>query len=199
MITYNEYIKKMEEKGYVYKDNNPIIINESNHMIKTFTVKKGSIGKILELQCPDNAVISICGETHEGGCEKSYSCGIKCFGKDSKEPFQGLHHSTELKRNNHVVAEIVLTKILYKEPPKGHKKIQEWQELITPILRMIKSESPFEHIMWTGAYKIFNTDFVSRSFNLYENQKMTFYIVNPDTDIEKVSFEMKADILEKLA
>lgn len=198
MITYNDYIKRMEEKGYIYRSDNPITINESDSMIKTFTVNKGSVGKILELQCPSNAVISVCGKTHEGGCDKSYMCDIKCFDKDNNEPFKDSHHSTPLRHDKHVVAEIIVTKILYNEPPKGHKKIEEWQELISPILKMIESEDPRQHIMLVGTYKLFNTDFVNTSFNLYENQKMTFYINSPDTDIDRVKFDLKADIFEKL-
>lgn len=198
MITYKEYIKRMEEKGYIYRNKGPITIDETNSMIKTFTVGKGSVGKILEFQCPNNAVISVCGKSHDGGCEKSYLCDIKCFDNDDKEPFNELHSTTELNHNNHVVAEIVLTKILYHEPPKENKKVQEWSELISPILKMIMSENPCEHVMYVGTYNLFSTDFLKTSFNLYENQKMTFYIVNPDIDIEKVKFNLRADILEKL-
>lgn len=198
MIAYKEYIKRMEEKGYTYRNNNPITIDETNSMVKMFTVEKGSIGKVLELQCPNNSVISVCGKSHEGGCEKSYLCDIKCLGKDDKEPFKESHNTTELNRSNHVVAEIVLTKILYHEPPKEYKKVQEWSELISPILKMILSEDPCEHVMYVGTYGLFNTELLKTSFNLYENQKMTFYIVNPDIDIEKVKFELKADILERL-
>lgn len=197
MITYNDYIKRMEEKGYLYRSGNPIMINESDSMIKTFKVKKGSVGKILELQCPSNVVISLCGKTHEEGCDRHYSCDIKCFDNDDNEPFKDSHRSTPLRHDRHVVAEIIATKILYNEPPKGHKKIEEWQELISPILKMIKSEDPCQHVMLVGTYKFFNNDFVNTSFNLYENQKMTFYIVNPDTDIEKVKFNLKADIFER--
>lgn len=198
MITYKEYIKRMEEKGYTYRDHNTIMIDETNNIVKTFTAKKGSVNKILELQCPSNGVISICGKTHDGGCEKSYLCDIKCLDKDNEEPFQESHITTELQHNNHLVAEIVLTKILYHEPPKEHKKIQEWLELINPILKTIGSENPCEHVMWAGAYKLFNTDFINRSFNLYENQRMIFYILNPNIDITNVKFNLKADILEKL-
>ena len=196
MITYKDYIKRMEDKGYTYKNNNPILINESNSMIKTFTVEKGSIGKILELQCPNNVVISACGKTHESGCEKLYFCDIKCLNNDNDEPFQDLHHSTQLQ-GKYVVTEIIVTKILRKESDKNYKKVREWSEFVDPILKIIGSEDSREHVMWFGVYKLFRTDFLNTSFNLYENQKMIFYVNNPEIDITKVKFKMKIDILEK--
>lgn len=195
MITYKDYIKRMEDKGYIYKNNSPILIDESNPIIKTFTVKKGSIGKILELQCPNNSVISACGKTHEEGCEKLYFCDIKCFNDNNDEPFQDLHYSTQLQ-DKHAVAEIITTKILKKEPDKNHTKVKEWSEFVNPILKMIGSDDPHEHVMWFGVYKLFRTDFLNTSFNLYENQKMILYITNPDIDITKVKFRMKIDIFE---
>jgi len=187
----------MKEKGYIYKDDNPIMIDESNPMVKTFVAKKGLTDKILELTCPNGTIISACGKTHEGGCEKSYLCDIKCFDKNNKELFHGLHYSTKLGYGKHVLVEIIVTKTLYNEPDKSYKKVQEWSEFINPILKMIGSENPCEHVMWIGAYQLFNTEFLNTSFNIYENQKMTFYAVNPDTDVEKVEFKLNADILEK--
>jgi len=117
---------------------------------------------------------------------------------ENKQPFQKVHHSTALTSKKHVVAEIIVTKILQQDPPLDNKKVKEWSETIGPILKIIKSDNNREHIMWVGAYPKFDPDFIKSSFTLYGGQKMTFYANNPDVDIDKVKFELKADILEKL-
>lgn len=206
MITYKEFINRMIEKGYQLNNGSPITIDNKNEykseykneMINTFFAKKGQTGKIVELYCPDNNIIALCGTTHIGGCDNEYSCNIRCYNSNEDEPFQELHDSTALSKNNHVVAEIIVTKILQKEPPKDNKKVKEWSEKISPILNIIKSENSLEHVMWVGAYKLLSTDFVKTSFTLYGDQKMIFYINNPDIDIINVSFEMKVDIFQKV-
>ena len=194
MITYKEFTDRMIEKGYTLVPSNSVTIDESNNMIKTFPIKKDTIGKILELRCPDNSIISLCGVEHNGGCHNSYVCDIKCTNDHNKEPFQETHYSTELKSNQHVVAEIIVTKILRKDPPLDNKKVKEWSETISPILKLIRSNNNREHVMWAGAYPKFNIEFIKTSFTLYGDQKMIFYINNPDIDITKVMLEMKVDI-----
>ncbi len=198
MITYKEFIDKMIEKGYQLNKESPVIIDNNNIIISTYSVKKGRIGKIVELNCPKNQIISLCGLAHPGGCDKEYLCNVKCFNIDNDEPFQGEHNSTALNEHEHVVAEIIVTKILQKEAPKDNKKVKEWSEKIGPILNLIKSENNLEHVMLTCAYPILSSEFIKSSFTLYGEQKMTFYINNPDIDIEKVEFELKADIFERL-
>lgn len=198
MITYKEFVDKMIEKGYTLNKESPTIINNKNDMISTYSVKKGQIGKIVELNCPENQIIALCGTTHIGGCEDEYFCNVKCYNTDNDEPFQDRHNSTALDESNHVVAEIIVTKILQKEAPKDNKKVQDWSEKIAPILKLIKSKDSLEHIMLTCAYPILNSEFTKTSFTLYGGQKMTFYINDPDIDVERVEFEMKADIFEKL-
>lgn len=196
MITYKDFVNRMIEKGYIYKNGKPVTIDESNNMIKTFPVKKGKIGKILELQVPYNSIVSLCGTEHNGGCYNSYICNIKCTDNNGKQPFQKLHHSTELTIKKHVVAEIIITKILKQDRPLDNKKVNEWIETVSPILKLIKSENHREHIMWIGAYPKFDSEFVKTSFTLYGDQKMTFYINNPDIDITKVELKLDADIFE---
>lgn len=198
MITYKEFKERMTEKGYCIMDNSPIIIDNKNDMVNTYFTNKGKICKIIELYCPENRIIALCGTTHNGGCNNEYSCRIKCYNTTNDEPFQKIHNSTVLSNTDHVVAEIIVTKILQKEPPKDNQKVKEWSERISPISKLIKSENGLEHIMWAGAYPIFSEEFIKTSFTLYGGQKMTFYINNPDIDIDKVEFEMKADIFEKL-
>ncbi len=196
MISYEEFIKLMESREYVLRDNSPVDIYELSPWVKTFTVKKGSIGKFLEIECFDRMIISACGKKHPGKYDKLYYCTIKCIDNDGNEPFQRLHHSTPLTRNYHVVAEIIATKILQKEPNKEDKDINELSKYTEPILKLIKSENPCEYPMWSGAYKLFSRDFLDYSFNMYSNEKMILYIIRPDIDIEKVSLDMKADIFD---
>lgn len=196
MITYKEFITKMIEKGYTYKNNYPINICDSN-IVKTFRIDKGQTGKIIEFSCPENQIISLCGTTHEGGCYNEYLCNIKCYDDNDNEPFQDIHYSTKLTKDKHVIAEIIVTKILRNDPPTQYKKVKEWSETISPILKLIRSDNIREHIMWIGAYPKFNSEFNNTSFTLYGNQKMTFYIHNPDTDITKIDFRFDVDIFER--
>ena len=198
MITYKEFINKMIEKGYHLRKDSPCVIDNKNDIINTYFVNKGDTSRIIELCCPDNQIISLCGTGHIGGCDNKYWCNIKCYNVDNNEPFQKMHHSTVLTETDHVVGEIIVTKILKKEAPKENKKIKEWSERIGPILKLIKSENNLEHVMFAGAYPIFSEEFVKSSFTLYGGQKMTFYINNPDVNITKVDFEIKVDIFEKL-
>ena len=198
MITYKEFVNKMIEKGYIYNNNRPTEIDESSNMIKTFSIKKGEIGKILELQIPDNSIVALCGTEHNGGCHNSYTCDIKCTNNEDKQSFQETHNSTEITRTKHVLAEIIVTKILQQDPPLDNKKVKEWSETARPILKLIKSDNHREHVMWAGAYPKFDSEFIKTSFTLYGGQKMTFYINNPDINIDKVKFNMTIDIFEKL-
>lgn len=193
MITYEEYIKKMEEKGYICKNDT---IYKSNPMIAIFNVEKGTTGKFLELTLPNDTIISACGKDHEGGCQGSYYCNIELFDEKDKQPFQDLHYSTKLTNTRYLAAEIVLTKILNKDPNQIDSNYKEWAIYNNPILELIKSKTPYEHVMWAGVYKIFSKEFLKTSFNLNNNEKMTFYAINPDIDITKISFELKADVLE---
>lgn len=197
MKTYKEFIDRMIEKGYTYISNSPTTIDESNSIIKTFSTKKGTVGKILELQSPDNSIVALCGTEHNGGCYNSYTCNIELTNNDNKQPFQKLHRSTALTSAKHVVAEIIVTKILQQDPPLDNKKVKEWSKTISPILKLIGSNNNREHIMWMGAYPKFSTEFIKTSFTLYSGQKMIFYINNPDTDIDKVKFNIKVDIFEQ--
>lgn len=197
MITYKEFIDKMIEKGYIYNQN-PITIsnNHDNKTVSTFSVNSGQIGKIIELKCPDSQIMALCGSAHTGGCNKQYLCDIKCYNDQNKEPFQGLHHSTELTKNYHVLAEIIVTKILRNDPPIQHKKVKEWSDTINSILKLIGSSNNREHVMWLGAYNLFSSEFSKSSFTLYGGQKMIFYINNPDIDITKVDLSLDIDILK---
>lgn len=197
MKTYREFIDRMIEKGYALNDG-PTIIDTSNGMIKTFNLKKGAIGKILEIQCPDDNIIALCGTEHIGGCSNSYVCDIRCTNNDNLQPFQDMHHATPMKNKQHVVAEIVITKILQQDPPLDNKKVKEWLEKISSILKLIGSENHREHIMWVGAYPKFNSEFIKASFTLYGGQKMIFYAINPDVDIVKTDLKLRADIFQKV-
>lgn len=192
MITYEDFIKVMEEKGNTFTHK-----RIDNGMMKIFPLKKDKTGKFLELICHGDDILALCGTEHVGGCANSYLCNIKLTNNNDDEPFQKMHQTTVMKRNQHVVAEIVVTKILQQEPPLDNKKVKEWSEKIAPILQLIGSENRREHVMWVGAYPKFNSEFIKNSFTLYGGQKMIFYAVNPDIDITNIIFEMEADIFSK--
>lgn len=198
MITYKEFVDKMIEKGYTYKNNKPVTINESSNMIKTSLAKKGETCKILELQCPDNSIVALCGTEHNGGCHNSYICNIELNNNEGKKPFQKIHHSTALTSSKHVVAEIIVTKILQQDPPLDNNKVKEWSETIGPILKLIKSDNSREHVMWVGTYPKLDSEFIKSSFTLYGGQKMIFYVNNPDIDIDNIKLNISVDIFEKI-
>lgn len=182
----------MKGRGYILKS--PITIDESNPNIKTFPVKKDTIGKFLEFSCPNNTIISACGKTHPGDCNGSYySVNIKCFNEDNEESFQrDSYQSIPLTPDSQIVAEIIVTKILQKELDKN---VQENSEINNAILKIIGSENPYEYPMRSGVYKFLSRDFLERSFNLHSNEKMIFYAINPDNDIIKTKLQMKVDVL----
>lgn len=196
MITYKEFIEKMIEKGYIHKNDTPINIG-NNNIIKTFHISKGKTGKIIEFSCPENQIMSLCGTAHDGGCYNEYLCGIRCYDDNGNEPFKGLHYSTGLTKDKHVIAEIIITKILRNDPPTRYEKVREWSDTISPILKLVGSDNIREHIMWVGAYPKFSSEFNKTSFTLYGNQKMTFYVHNPSTDITKIDFRFDVDIFER--
>lgn len=189
----------MKEKGYTLKYN-PKKIDQYDLIVSTLPVNEHTIGKCLEIECPKNYIISVCGK--DLGCNGMYSCNIKLFGQDNKEPFQDLHHSVPLSENHHVAAEIIVTKILNKIPENIDPKERQ---LADSMLKIIDSSNQYEYPMWAGIYKLFshnniNNDsiFLNNSFNLYENEKMIFYVINPDIDIIKADLELTADIFEKV-
>lgn len=196
MISYKEFIDLMKVRGYIFKS--PISIDESNPNIRTFPIERGTIGKFLEFSCPNNTIISACGRTHPGGCNGShYSVDIKCSNENNEETFQNdLYRSIPLTIDTQIVAEIIVTKILQKELDKNNPDVSKSQDINDAILKIVGSENPFEYPMRSGIYKFISRDFLDRSFNLYPDEKMIFYAINPDIDIEKVKFNLKVDILE---
>ena len=186
----------MKTRGYILKS--PITIDEYNPNIKMFPIKKGTIGKFLQFICPNNTIISACGRTHPGGCNGSnYLVDIKCFNENNEEVFQNdLYNSIPLTSDTQIVTEIIVTKILQKELDKNDPKIQESSNINNAILKIIGSENPCEYPMRSGVYKFLSRDFLDRSFNLHPNEKMIFYAINPDLDIVKTKFELKADVFE---
>lgn len=198
MLSYKDFIKLMESRGYILRDNSPINIHELSPGVYTYNVKKESIGKFLEIECLHNTIISVCGKNHPGGCDKSYSCSIKCFDEENKEPYQGFHQCAVMAPNKAIIADIIVTKVLQKEIDKNGEKIQEQLSLNSSILSFIGSKDPCEYPAWNGNYKSFHNEFLNDSINLYSREKMIFYAIKPDVDITRVELELKADIFDKL-
>lgn len=201
MTSYKDFIKLMKSRGYILKHS--VVIDESSPIIKTYPIKKLSIGKVLELECPKNTIISACGISH--GCNNGYHCNIKFFDDNDEEPFQEFHHSIPLTQNYHVAAELIVTKILQKPPDPNNQDIQELAKYVNPVLKIINSCNRCEYPIWGGIYKLFSPNsinnsqiFLNNSFNLYANEKMIFHVINPDIDITKTKLEMKVDLLELL-
>ena len=196
MIIYKDFTKLMESRGYILRENSPITLSEYSDIVTKFDVEKMTTGKFLEIKCPENTIMSICGNTHEGGCEKKYHIDLQISNGD-EEPFQGLHYSIPITKERHVVAEIIVTKVMQKEPDKNDPKVKDWMETSSAILNIVRSENPFEYPMWTGVYKIFNKEFLNLSYTMYPGEKFIFYAANPEVDIKKVRLTMDFDVFEK--
>lgn len=196
MITYKEFIEKMKEKGFIYKDNSPTLVDGS--MIKTFPVKKGTIGKIAELSCPKNTILSLCGQ--DMGCN-SYSCSLKCFDNDEKEPFSKQHkgYALYVDKDNTAkgsVMDIVVTKVVKDENSKKISRADDYS-MLTTVMQMIKSNNHLEYPMLMGTYQKIPEYIVKNSFNLYQNEKIILYALEPDTNIIKTDFMIALDVLVK--
>lgn len=196
MTSYKDFIDLMEKRGYTFKKGNPITIDESSPNIKIFPVKNGHVSKILELQCPKDTVISVCGENNPGDWKEDYSINLKCSNNEDKEPFQEFHQCIVLTAARHTVADIIVTKVLQNEVNRNNPDIRQFIIYTDPILKFIGSDNLCEYPIWSGNYKTFNKEFLNDNLNLYSEEKIIFYATKPDIDITKVKFEIKVDIFE---
>ncbi len=195
-MPYKDFIDLMEKRGYTFNNNNPIIINESSPSIKTFSVKNCHVDKILELQCPKDTVISVCGKNNSGDWKEDYATSLKCFNNEDKEPFQEFHQCIVLTTARHTVADIIVTKVLQNEINRNDPDIRQFIIYTDPILKFIGSDNLCEYPIWSGNYKTFNKEFLDDNFNLYSEEKIIFYATKPDVDVMRVKFEIKVDIFE---
>jgi hypothetical protein len=196
MITYREFIEKMKEKGFVYRNDLPTLVN--GHMIKTFPLEKGTIGKIAELSCPEDTILSLCGE--DMGCG-DYKCSLKCLDNDGNEPFSKEHKAYVLytdkdNRSKGSVMDIVVTKVVKDEKSIKSSEADRYPMLAT-VMKMIKSGNNLEYPILMGAYQRISENLIKKSFNLYPNEKMILYSLEPDIDITKTDFKIDLDILVK--
>lgn len=195
-LTYQEFIEKMEKDNYIRKNNDSIILDDSDSIFTKYIVKKDMIGKFLELVCPDNIVIS-CGR--KMNCDKEYEFKIKCYDDDLKEPFGNPLRSSLLVSEKTrefpgiiINYQIVITKIGNKiyEIPSG------WEKMTKNTLKIISSKNPNEYPLWSGAYDCIYS-FYNNGLYLESGQKLVFYAVNPDIDIKNIELKMEVDIFEK--
>ena len=195
---YNEFIEKMKKDNYIRKNNDSIILDESNLMLTKHVVKKDTIGKFLELTCPDNIIITFCGR--KMNCDKKYEFKIKCYDENLKQPFSNIFRSSFLisKKTQEfpgimINYQMVITKI-------GNKisKIESpWEKIIGNTLKIINSKNPNEYPLWSGNYFAIDSFFYNGSC-LKSGEKLVFYAVNPDIDIKNIDLKMEVDIFEKI-
>ncbi len=198
MAKYQEFIKKVEKYGYFRKNNVPVALCDSDHVFTKYIVKKDSKGKFLELVCPDNTIMTVCGK--KMGCDKEYEFKIKCHDDFLKEPFGNLFRSSLLVSEKTkefpgiiINYQIVVTKIgneIY-EIPSG------WEKMTKTTLKIIGSENPKEYPIWSGAYKAMY-GFCYNGLFLKGGQKLVFYAIEPDVDIINSELKMEVDMFEKI-
>ena len=197
-LTYREFIGKMEKDNYIRKNNDSIILDDSYPIFAKYIVKKDTIGKFLELVCPDKTIITFCGR--KMNCDKKYEFKIKCYDKVLKEPFGNPFRSSLLVSEKTkefpgimVNYQIVITKM-------GNKIIEiepGWEKIIGNTLKIINSKSSNEYPLWSGAYEIIEQSAFDHGLYLESGQKLLFYAVNPDINIENIGLKMEVDIFEK--
>lgn len=196
MMSYKEFIEKMKEKGFIYR-NKPTLINDS--MIKTFSVEKGTIGKIAELICPKDTILSLCGE--DMGCNNNYTCSLKCYDNEENEPFSKQHKGYALYIDKDNIAkgsimDIIATKVVKDEKSKKISRADDYP-MLAKVMKMIKSNNSLEYPMLMGKYQKIPEYLVKNSFNLYPNEKINLYALEPDTDIIKTDFKIELDVFNK--
>lgn len=202
MISYIDFIKRMKEKGFAYKNNSPILLDENSYMIKKFILKKGMTGKILELECPENAVLSLCGDDlNPNGINSKYMCTLNCFDDEGNEPFMKDHKGYILyidqdNKPRGSVIDIVITKVVKDEQTKNYAGVKNCLPLIESIMRLIGSDNHLEYPMISGMYQKISEYLTVNSFNLYPTEKIIFYAISPDIDITNIKFNMNIDIFE---
>ncbi len=197
MSKYQEFIEKMEKDNFIRKCNDSIVLVDSDSIFTKYIVKKDTIGKFLELVCPDNTIMAVCGK--HMGCDNEYKFKIRCYDDDSKEPFSNPFKSSLLVSEKTrgfpgiiVNYQMVITKIgseIYEIP-------SEWEKMIKRTLNIVGSKDPKEYPLWSGAYKaIYN--FGNNGLFLRGGQKLVFYAVNPEIDIKNIELKMEVDMFEK--
>jgi hypothetical protein len=195
---YREFIEKMEKNNYIRKNDGSTILDDSDPIFAKYIVKKDKKGKFLELVCPSDTIITICGR--KMNCDNRYEFKMKCYDNDLNEPFKNpfissllVSEKTEEFPGIMINYQLVITKIGNKtiEVPSG------WERMIETALKVIGSKKPNEYPLWSGAYEaIYN--FGDNGLYLESGQKLVFYAINPEFDIRNIELIMEADIFEKI-
>lgn len=193
---YQEFIEKMEKDNYVRKNNDSIVLDDSESIFTKYVVRKDTIGKFLEFVCPDDTFI-----TRRMRRDKEYECEIKCYDDSLKEPFNNPFRSSLLVSEKTrelpgiiINYQIVITKI----GNKIHEIPSKWEEMITNVLKIIDSKNPKEYPLWSGAYKALYS-FCDNGLFLESGQKLVFYAINPEIDIKNTELKMEVDIFENIS
>lgn len=189
----------MEKDNYFRKNNDSIILDDSDSIFTKYVVRKDTIGKFLELVCPADTIITCCGR--KMNCDKEYKFGIKCHDDNLKEPFNNPFRSSILvSEKTRESPEVIINyqMVITKIGNKTHEVPSGWEEMITNVLKIIDSNNPKEYPLWSGAYKAIY-GFYDNGLFLEGGQKLVFYAVNPDVDIKSMELKMEVDIFENIS
>lgn len=192
---YNEFVEKMKKDGYIRKNNDAIHIDDSNIIITKYRVKKDTIGKFLELSCPNNTIITHCGDRMN--CGKKYEFRIKCYDENMKEPFSNPLRSSLLlsKKTKKLPGLIVNYQIIITKIGERFYNLEPgWEKYVKMALRIIDSQNPNEYPLYSGEYMTMN---LALGIYLEEGQKLVFYAIEPERDIKNIDLKMDIDIFEK--
>lgn len=81
---YGAFLEGMK-RSWVHEGRKEIRETDTD-FISTFKVKKGTIGKVMELCCPESNAVSICGQSHADHQESPYFFTFRCFDESGGEP-----------------------------------------------------------------------------------------------------------------
>ncbi len=82
---YEIFLKEM--KGRLRLEKARVVISETDmDYIRTFAVKRGTSGKVMELFCPASKAVAIRGQSQARPQESPYFFTLRCFDESGKEP-----------------------------------------------------------------------------------------------------------------
>lgn len=172
--TYGDYVKAMTDTGWGFADNeSPHIITHSNtDMVSTHSTAMGNSRGILEITCPDDKEITICGRSHADINHPPHFFSLRCRSSSG----ENLALDTEFT--------------IIKNSIKGAVPLF-CQIGDSPVLYSELSQTVGERFKEKGGRHRFPKGII-----LYPTETLIFRVINPNIDIVKTELSMQADIWE---
>ncbi|MDD3813287.1 MAG: hypothetical protein PHZ02_01465 [Desulfocapsaceae bacterium] len=165
-----DFVKEMLRHGWIFADNiSPHIITHDSSIIFRHIVTKQDIGNVLEITCPENKYISICGRNHFVRNYPPHIFSLRCSNKSDRDISPG--------------TEIII------------RKRKEW--ILNGTELFYENAGNLSPIIGERV-KLWNEEFpFPAGISISSGEILCFRVVNPNIDINKVELFMQADIWEK--